>query len=256
MFVTVWRRRTNGCPAKAATRSSYVMPCGYRPRRTRSLSTGPSRSTSSESRLGAPPRSPRTASAGSGTGRPRRARRDVGEEGRPGARDGEAERPRVDRPSAVACPFEPHGGMCRGPRSRAVPQRVARFASPGDVREEVDQEPADRAVGPAPERLELCGRRLPARRGEPETVGTPDAPARKRDARRGGPRPSRDARGLLERERHGERRRGDGAGREQQEGDGDAGEHPAPCGANTPPRDRQTAAALATCPFAHVESPA
>ena len=91
-------------------------------------------------------------------------------------------------------------------RRRPVVQRVGCLATGRDVGQEVDEQPADRAVGPALEDTRLRERGAAPRRRDPD-VRVAQPPARQRHAGGRGPRLAGNARRLFEGERHGEPRR-------------------------------------------------
>ena len=149
-----------------------------------------------------------------GAGEPHRARGQIGEERLTARRDGGAERARVEHAGAVAARREADARPARRRRRRALAQREGRQLARRYVGQEVEEEPAHGAVGPALEGARLERRRAPVGRGEPERVGAAHAPAWQRYARARGPGVARHARALLERQRHGER----GSGRPHRAG--------------------------------------
>jgi hypothetical protein len=173
-----------------------------------------------------------------------RAGGEVRDQRAPVLRHDRAERARVEEPrGAFALDADPGAG--RGARGRAVAQRVGGVRARRDVGEEVDQQPAHRAVGPPLERARLSRRGATVGRREPEPVGRVHAPARQRDAGTGGERAARNPGRLLDRQRDGERRRGAGgraerAGEKENEeprrrrGDGDHGANTVDCGRQSP----------------------
>jgi hypothetical protein len=148
---------------------------------------------------------------------PRASGRELARDRGPVPRDDDAQRPRVeDHVPASALPRDAR--RRDGARGTPVAQRV-RGARPGrHVGEEVAEEPADRAVGPAFEDGRLQ-RRGPARRSrEPQRVGATDAARGKRHAGARGERAPGDAGALHDVERHRERRGSGGPGEQRERG--------------------------------------